>query len=272
VPADGDGCLRADSIVMAIGSDDLGRFAVAGVVDTHCHLASSAGPEGLDDQQRLIASMDRAGLDHAIVLPYPHLTDFRTEHDAIGRAQREHVGRIYGCVCVPPQAGSETVRLEVERCIDEYGFRAIKFHPLHHWGGPQAPVADLLFAAGREYGLPVICHTGSGLPWSSPTQLIPAARRYPDVKFIAAHSGQNLFASDALVAVQECDNILLDSSWTSPYWLDRFLRVAGPDKVMFSSDLIINCVGEVAKWKSLELESTILHRALVETPREVFAL
>lgn len=243
------------------------------VIDTHCHIGHSENaPENSITGESLIAGMDTFGFTHAIVLPLPSVRDFRHEHDLIADLAQQNPGRIFGCVCVPPQVGEDAVREETRRCIEEYGFVAMKFHPFHHGGGPASARGDTVFRVAREFGLPVMSHTGAGAPWSLPTQLIPAARRYPEVTFIAAHSGQEIYADDAVVAASVCENILLDSAWTSAGQVARFIKAFGPERVMLSTDLPANNATEIAKWRHLPITPEQRAESLNLMPRRVFRL
>ena len=243
------------------------------VVDTHCHIGRSENsPENSITGESLIAGMDKFGITHAIVLPLPSVHDFRGDHDAIAEMAEQHPGRIFGCVCVPAQEGSAVVREETRRCVEEYGFVALKFHPFHHGGGPASVRGDMVFSAAREFDIPVMSHTGSGAPWSLPTQLIPAAQKYPEVNFIAAHSGQEIYADDALLAAKTCENIYLDSAWTSAGPVNKFIKAVGADRVMLSTDLPANNATEMAKWRHLPITPEQRIESLNTMPRRLFKL
>lgn len=243
------------------------------VIDTHCHIgASENSPENSIHGADLIAGMDDFGITHAIVLPLPSIRNYAGEHDAIAALADQHPGRIFGCICIPPAMGEAEVMAETRRCVEQLGFVAMKFHPFHHGGGPSSPRGDVIFAAAREFDLPVMSHTGSGTPWSLPTQLIPAARKYPEVTFIAAHSGQEIYADDALLAADICENILLDSAWTSAGQVAKFIRRLGPEKVMLSTDLPPNNATEMAKWRNLPITNQEREVSLHSMPRRLFKL
>jgi predicted TIM-barrel fold metal-dependent hydrolase len=242
-------------------------------IDTHCHIGKSQNSEsGGIDGDDLIAGMDRYGITAAIVLPLPSVEDYVAEHDRIARLVEKYPGRIFGAVCIRPQVGQETVYAETKRCVDELGFVAMKFHPMHHGGSPASQRGDTIFEVAREFQLPVMSHTGPGAPWSLPSMLIPAAQKYPDVTFIAAHAGMEIYAEDAWVAGLVCQNILMDSAWTSPGATKMLIDKLGADRMMMSTDLPANNSTEMAKWRDLPITDAQRREALVNVPVRVFRL
>lgn len=242
-------------------------------IDTHCHIGKSQNSEGGgiagDD---LIAGMDRYGITAAIVLPLPSVEDYVSQHDDIARLAERYPGRIFGAVCIRPQVGQEAVHRETKRCVEELGFVAIKFHPMHHGGSPASPRGDTIFEVAREFDLPVMSHTGPGAPWALPSMLIPAAQKYPDVTFIAAHAGMEIYAEDAWVAGLVCNNILMDSAWTSPGRTEWLIEKLGADRMMMSTDLPSNNSTEMAKWRDMPISEDDRRESLVNVPVRVFKL
>jgi predicted TIM-barrel fold metal-dependent hydrolase len=242
-------------------------------IDTHCHIGKSenSGGGGIDGDA-LVRGMDRYGIGAAIVLPLPSIEDYESQHDLIARFAEKYPGRIFGAVCIRPQVGQERVYRETKRCVEELGFVAMKFHPMHHGGSPASPRGDTIFEVAQEFDLPVMSHTGPGAPWSLPSMLIPAARKYPSVTFIAAHAGMEIYAEDAGVAASVCDNILLDSAWTSPGATTRLIRDFGASRMMMSTDLPPNNSTETAKWRDLPISDAERQESLLDMPVRLFKL
>ena len=78
------------------------------------------------------------------------------------------------------------------------------------------PAAAIIFDTAKKLNVPVLVHTGSGIPFSVPSLVIPRAREYPKVKIIRSQSGFPIPASDAWVAARECPNVYFETSWSSP--------------------------------------------------------
>lgn len=242
-------------------------------IDTHCHIGKSQNSDsGGIDSDDLIRGMDAYGITAAIVLPLPSVEDHVAQHDMIARLAERYPDRIFGAVCIRPQLGEAAVYRETKRCVEELGFVGIKFHPMHHGGSPASPRGDTIFDVAREFKLPVMSHTGPGAPWALPSMLIPAARKYPDVTFVAAHAGMEIYADDAWVAGMVCENILFDSAWTSPGQTLRLIRAHGAARMMMSTDLPSNNSTEMAKWRDLPVTDEERNECLHHVPVRVFGL
>jgi uncharacterized protein len=120
--------------------------------------------------------------------------------------------------------------------------------------------------------VPVLVHTGSGIPFSVPSLVIPRAREYPKVKIILSHSGFAILASDAWVTARECPNVYLETSWSIPNDVEWFNRTIGAERIMFGSDLPKNIPAEIAKYETIDLTPTERERCLSGTAAEVFRL
>ena len=62
-------------------------------------------------------------------------------------------------------------------------------------------------------GIPVMVHTGNGIPFADPVACIPAANAFPKVKLILAHAGGEMFFEQALMLARNYENVFLEPSW-----------------------------------------------------------
>jgi curved DNA-binding protein CbpA len=140
----------------------------------------------------LLRNMDLHGVDRSVVIPFPVVHDCRAEHDLIGRAVKEHPDRLTGAACLHPYLPLEEFRAEVRRCRDVYGFAALKLQPQYHGLNPFSDASDFFFETALENRMAVICHTGSGLPFS-----LPALCMMPARKFFSAFNQRSVFSRTA---------------------------------------------------------------------------
>ena len=131
---------------------------------------------------------------------------------------------------------------------------------------------EIVFASAREFGVPVIIHTGMGVPNALPALAIPPALRYPDVTVVLAHAGFAIFAAEAIVAAQVCPNIVLEPSWFASYQVAEMVRAVGAERVMFGSDHPSNVASELAKLRSIGLSDGQLGLVLGGTAKRVFGV
>jgi hypothetical protein len=99
----------------------------------------------------------------------------------------------------------------------------------------------------------VVCHTGTGLPLSSPALLMVPARKFPDLTIVVAHAGGGMFVHEAIVAALFCPNILLELSTLMPHHVMEVLGQVASERLMIGSDLPESVETEIGKILSLEI-------------------
>lgn len=244
------------------------------VVDAHAHLGFD---EVFDEDFRedaLVAAQDANGISVSLVQPgsVHSLEAVQRQHDAIADLARRFPGRFYGIANPNPHLPGDEYEREVRRCVLELGFVGIKLHPLAHAVNPGGRHGCRVFAAAEELGVPVMVHTGAGIPWSAPSLLGPIARRHPQVKIIAAHAGAMILASEAANLAEEHPNVYLECSWTGGFLVRAWAERLGPERLMFGSDHADNAAAELAKLRTCGLGDERLCWVLGRTAVEVFRL
>ncbi|MCB1019568.1 MAG: amidohydrolase family protein, partial [Acidobacteria bacterium] len=130
--------------------------------DTHTHIGVARHSGSVVTADDMLRSMDRHGVDRAVLIPFPVVEDCRAAHDEIGRAVRQHPDRFTGAACQYPFVPEQEFRDEIRRCVEVLGLRAMKFQPQFQPLNPISPRARFLFETAAEHKLPLICHTGTG--------------------------------------------------------------------------------------------------------------
>jgi predicted TIM-barrel fold metal-dependent hydrolase len=216
--------------------------------------------------------MDESGVDATIVQPYPGAEDAARQHDLIADMCQRNPGRFYGLASLSPHGDHDAYRREVERCVKDLHFVGVKLHTIGHGVNPLSADGDFVFATGHDLGIPVMVHTGPGVPFALPALCIPAARKYPGLKIVLAHAGFAVFTAEAQVAASVCGNLYLETSWCIVEDIRWMISTIGPDRVMMGSDLPSNVPVEVAKYKALELDPQVYARVMAGNAVEVFKL
>jgi predicted TIM-barrel fold metal-dependent hydrolase len=216
--------------------------------------------------------MDESGVDATIVQPYPGAEDAARQHDLIADMCQRNPGRFYGLASLSPHGDHDAYRREVERCVKDLHFVGLKLHTIGHGVNPLSADGDFVFATGHDLGIPVMVHTGPGVPFALPALCIPAARKYPGLKIVLAHAGFAVFTAEAQVAASVCGNLYLETSWCIVEDIRWMISTIGPDRVMMGSDLPSNVPVEVAKYKALELDPQVYARVMAGNAVEVFKL
>lgn len=131
----------------------------------------------------------------------------------------------------------------VERVAEaqELGLVGVKMHPPIFRIVVDDPAHDAFYAAVEQAGIPLMFHTGYGSwPWPlddySVLKIERVAKRFPDMRIIAAHCGGAAFCRDVLALLQSNGNCYAD--------LAMALRPeAGWYVPSDELRLIVNCVG-----------------------------
>jgi predicted TIM-barrel fold metal-dependent hydrolase len=243
------------------------------IVDVHTHVGLSL-TSGVDiSEAALLAAMARYGIDLSLVMPQPRPDMQVVEtHDRIARFAEANPGRILGIVNISPLVDEKDYRRETRRCIAELGFRAIKIHPLGHSIAPNSKRAEIAFAMARELRVPVVIHTGTGVPLALPSLAIEPAMAYPDVTISLAHAGFSIYSAEAIVAAKVCKNIVLEPSWCTAGQIASMISAIGRDRVMFGSDHLTNIPVELAKLEGIAMKPDDRAAYLGGTARRVFGL
>ncbi len=239
--------------------------------DTHTHIGDalhSGRSVSIDD---LLRSMDRHGVDRSLAIPFPVVADHRAAHELIGQAVRTHPSRFAGAACLNPYAGESAYRDEVRRCREQYGFVALKLQPQYTGINPLWQRHRYVFETAAENRMALIWHTGSGIPYSLPSLLMPAARDFPDLSIVIAHcGGGGLLMGEAIVAASFCPNIFLELSTLMPNHILEVLHQIPAERIMAGSDLIENTAVEFDKIIGLDAPETAKRAILSETALRLF--
>lgn len=242
------------------------------IIDTHTHVGHCDVFDADQQADALLASMDRAGVHAAVVQPFPGSRDARADHDAIADLARRHPDRIVGLSSLNPHRPAREYADEVGRCVREHGFVGVKLHTIGHAVAPGSEAAQLVFRTAADLGVPVMIHTGPGVPFAEPAAWIPMARTFSEVPVVLAHAGASLFVLAAIAAAEVCPNVVLETSWCNPQEIRKAVTTLGDGKVMFGSDMLFNTEVELTKYRAVGLGPDERPELFDGTARRVFGL
>jgi len=223
--------------------------------------------------EQLLGDMERAGVDHSLVIPWPVVEDARAAHDEIGCAVRAHPAQLSGAACLYPYIPEAAFRDEVRRCVEVYGFRAIKLQPQYQPLNTLWPTSHFFFETALEHKLTIVCHTGSGIPFALPALMIEPARRWPELDIVLAHcGGGGLLLGEAIIAAKVCPNIRLELSCLMPNHVLEVLHHVSAERLMAGSDLPENVEVELGKIEGLAVSEEVKRQILWDTPARLFGV
>src|SRR5690606_29169109 len=110
-------------------------------------------------------------------------------------------GQFYGMANPNPHLADDLYEEEVRRCVEELGFIGIKMHTAAHAVQPTSKDGRKVFALAKKFGVPVMVHTGSGIPFANPSNLLSVAEEFGEVKIVIAHCGMMVMAGETAMVL-----------------------------------------------------------------------
>lgn len=242
------------------------------IIDVHAHLGyDNTFDEEFTLKEQIEKNADN-NIDISILQPGTchALEDVQKQHDDIAAAMKANPGKFYGMANPYPYLSKKEYGDEIERCVEKLGFIGIKLHPLAHGISPTSKNALKAFEAASEFKIPLMVHTGAGVPFANPINMIPMAKRFPDVKIIIAHCGAILLAGETLLAMELCPNLYADTSWTPGFMIREWSHKVGADRFMMGSDHADNCATEITKIRTCGLDFEQQQWVLGKSAADVF--
>lgn len=242
------------------------------VVDAHVHVGSCRVFGRNLASETVLETMERFSIGLSIVQPYPGAPDAPVVHDQIHALHTSTDGAVVGLASFNPHRDRGEFFTEIERCVKELGFVGVKLHTIGHALDPGSADATTVFETARELEIPVMVHTGPGLPFADPALLLGPARRFPEVQIVLAHAGHGIVTGNAIAVAEICDNVALETSWCRPGDIGVMIDKLGGQRVMFGTDSPNNVSTEFAKYDSLDLPETTRADVLGGTARRIFRI
>ncbi len=238
------------------------------IIDTHSHIGYCRVFDLEVSEEALIKAMNENNIQASIVQPFPGAPNPIETHDLIEELSRKYPKRIYGLINLNPHVEEDVYIKNVEKYI-KLGFVGIKVHTIGHAIHPLVKDAEKIWIAAKKFNVPLMVHSGLGIPFALPSNVVPRAEEYPEVPIILAHAGFGFYSGEALLLAKKYENIYLETSWTSN--LDLLPMVQSiPDKVLFGSDVPENISVELSKIKSLNLPESVLQKVLCDNALKLF--
>jgi predicted TIM-barrel fold metal-dependent hydrolase len=162
----------------------------------------------------LLARMNRGGIDRACLMGPTHVDGIALTNDDVRAIVARHPDRFVGFVGVDPMTqGEAEVRRAITVGIRDWGFRGVG-----EIGGIDLldPRCAVVFVTCAELGVPVLLHTGIGLPafllkHGSPLVVEEVANRYPTLTIVAAHAGIP-WVPEMIAVASRNENVWIDLS------------------------------------------------------------
>jgi predicted TIM-barrel fold metal-dependent hydrolase len=244
------------------------------IIDAHCHLGTDVVFDMETNEQDLLECCRSNGIDGGIVQPFigrPYISETKKIHNRIKNLCLENSNRFWGMASINPHFTARDYDEEAERCICDLGFVGIKITPIAHAVNMDSKDSFHVFEVAKKLNVPVMVHTGMGIPFSDPAALYPPVKKFGDVSIVIAHGGANFFTKQAIYLAQAFENVTIEPSGAGIEATELILNAIGSKRVMFSSDVRLQAPIELAKYRYL-LSGEELDQVLYKTANRVFGL
>ncbi|HST03314.1 MAG TPA: amidohydrolase family protein [Chloroflexia bacterium] len=173
------------------------------------------------DPAKLIADMDRAGIERAFLLSqYWGPFDTHTPSEYVAEVIAQYPDRFIGFHGGDPIAGLKSVK-ELEHAVKEYGFRGLKLSPAYNHVAVNDPRIYPLYCKCEELGIPALVHAGwtfvpgSRIENQNPLLFDEVAETFPTLKLIVAHTGFH-WSHETVMLMRKHKNVYADLAfWES---------------------------------------------------------
>ena len=200
------------------------------IIDAHNHIGDrhAATQTGVE----LVAKLDVAGVDRAVIMPFVEGT---FDNSVIDREAAAFPDRLIHFCSVNPWDRGLAVE-EIRHCVEDLGFKGLKLHPtIHGYRLGDHGLMDPIFSAARDLGIVVTSHGASDL-YNNPAEFAEMARSYPEVPLLMVHMGVFWLTDLAIEKASEHLNLFLDTSRAPIFEIAQAVREAGPEKVIWGTD------------------------------------
>ncbi|WGI16868.1 amidohydrolase family protein [Methanonatronarchaeum sp. AMET-Sl] len=237
-----------------------------GKIDAHSHLGYYGGFFDVEiGVGELVGLMDEFGFDRSVVCSL--------DNEEVLKAVRRYPSRLVGKVWLDPK--EQGVVDKAWRYVDEFGFRAIKIHPLLHSFPANSDLVDPVARVACQLDVPLFVHSGHP-PFSLPNQIAGLAKKHRDTNVVLVHMGHGhgVYIENAIQAASEHPNLFLETSGMPMHTKikEAFERVDS-HKILFGTDIPFHHPSvELEKVKVADLTSQQKKKLLQKNAKKLLTL
>ncbi|SMC88843.1 amidohydrolase family protein [Papillibacter cinnamivorans] len=224
------------------------------IFDSHAHMDDSGSRQRYDPPEKIIAIMDAAGIDMAVVSSYRNASgDDPRILEYVAEGAAGYPDRLIPYVRLSPWSGRYALET-LDRAVKEFRFRGVKLNPAGYDLHPSGDITVEIFRKAAEYDVPVLVHCADEA-MCLPLQYEAAVEQSPETRVILAHMGGAFHFQDALRVCQRHRNVYMDTS-AMPFveHVRRAVRELGPGRVLFGTGIPMgNALLEIEKVRHANL-------------------
>ena len=242
------------------------KFYEGEKIDAHTHIGDFATWANLAcDEEELVLSMKLYNVKKSAL--------FYWDNELVRKAVAKHPQKLVGCVWPDPR--KKDARKLVRKALTEWGFKAIKLHPLVHAFLPNDDIVYPIMEEARAARVPVLIHSGHP-PFSLPWSIGELAENFKDITIVMLHMGHGhgIYIKAALDVARRFDNIYLETSGMPMHSkVKEAVELLGDERVMYGSDIPFHDPSvEVGKICASGLSRRQLERIFYTNAKEVLRI
>lgn len=224
--------------------------------------------------------MDQGGVDKMMISAWVAPRNVMISNEEVAAFVDQAPHRLVGVGSVDISKPMQAVR-DIRRCINEYGFKAIRVLP---WLWEVAPTDRRfypVYTACAEEGVPFctqIGHTGPLMPSEvgRPLYLDQVALDFPELTIVGGHIGYP-WTEEAIAVVTKHENVYIDTSAYAtkryPAELVKFMSGHGANKVLFGTNYpMMSSQKALENLDTLNLTEDVKSRFLGLNAKRIFNL
>lgn len=208
------------------------------------------------DASRMIADMDQAGVEQAVILPIDWGPDFHSKKsidevvDHAIACQTKYPGRLIAFGGIDPRRPGAAEK--VDNWFRSGKVHGLKLYPNCGWL-PGSPEAMAVYEVCVAHDAPILFHTGHPLPlldesWSRLDNFHPVVEAFPKLKAVLGHAGAPCEFENALKVAQKSEAATLELSvclWDDhnkeaevnlAVRIAKACKVIGSERIIFGTD------------------------------------
>lgn len=204
------------------------------IVDIHGHADMYEAFGWMDPPERVVALMDRAGIDITCVTTYGEAPSYPYAISNLVDYVDRFPDRLIGFVRINPGAGKAALD-SIEAAAKYPQIKGVKLHPISNLLKPYNPLCVAVMKKAAELDLPVFIHCGDKVA-AQPWQIGLGAQECPDTTIIC-HMGGFFHGEEAIRMAKKNPNIYLDtSSIPYPHIIAKAIHELGAERIVFATD------------------------------------
>jgi uncharacterized protein len=217
------------------------------IIDAHAHIGQLHQISSSQSRDMILKSIDRYHIDFSLV-SNGDAEEFSSKGRKLRRKPSQlslnqatidfvsaHPTRLGALLWCKPF--SETADEPLEKLIREHRqlIFGLKFHPFCSQVAANDPKMEPYYHLAKKEHLPILFHTAVDR-CSSILYLEEAAKKHPEITFIAAHMELLSDNLEALRVVRDVPNVYGDTAWVSPTKALEIIQACGDQKLLFGTD------------------------------------